>query len=1085
MNQSTNRLCRAPAVPSVSVTSSSGFAVVIALALMSFVLLLLLSVTTLTQVNIRGAVNQQQLLSARENAKLGVLIGLGDLQKYLGPDQRVSARAEISDGSENPYWTGVWDSRNDTRLAWLVSGESPDDQVDYSATTDHEELLPPSPVTGNGSVAVPVVSIQGSSQSTGHYAYWIEDESVKAKANLANSVKDSSDAQELRTAVTIAPRFGLTAVSDLEGLELDLANLDKASNAEQYRLLQAASMAPDSDVWQERFHDLTVHSFGVLSDTKNGGLKRDLTAAFSDSTEFGELINFHSSGDQIFGPANGASATVLDPGGPLWEQMRSYYNLHASAGGSVAVRPQTNSEAGVYPIVTAAQQYFGISKDGNSINVHYMPAVTLWNPYNVALESSDYTVVIGRSAGKPVPSWSYIQFGRVSIVIYDPSGAGTAIDLYPGPYVYNIKGIRLEPGETKVFSPPSGHQPVSFSSTGRDVNNVVYKELNFTPPTLEPGLRIQDSSFYDTIPWTTPWVNFRPVVAPSRNASFGLFQGSAPQIHDNLPLQSSNFLLLNSMSNYRGYDVVGPLNSPAADASSVFATNQLFGLRYRMNFVSNNEHISDRRYDNIPWLKHYNPRASNSGISPFEFLDETSARINPNFDASLDLQQFRSNIQTDFDNGFAGYSLSGNGSLDARLFEITGNTDELISLGQFAQAPLFYTGVANGSDAQQVHVQSMARGNFDNLIPAFALGNSVADPRIPLNQTALNWATDVTGATSYGFNDFDGTHYDYSWLLNDALWDAYFLSTVPQTGAIEEALTNPRLQLSQSAAFYNDPSHSVELQSLRSFNEVSAHLMIDGPFNVNSTSVEAWAALLASFLDVSVPVDGSATTYDMAVDKAAMTRFAANTNSPLSTGADNYLDESAYHGFRVLTKAEIRKLASEIVTEVKLRGPFMTLSDFVNRSLTVDELGIKGALQAAIDRSGINGAFESSDVDLDPYDLIFDQTRPNASFHALEASPGSSGINATITQADLMTKFGPVFTPRGDTFVIRAMGTSSSSVSADSGPRVYCEAVVQRFPEFVESGDAASVFPPVSDLNTKFGRQFKIISFRWVAENEI
>ena len=53
-----------------------------------------------------------------------------------------------------------------------------------------------------------------------------------------------------------------------------------------------------------------------------------------------------------------------------------------------------------------------------------------------------------------------------------------------------------------------------------------------------------------------------------------------------------------------------------------------------------------------------------------------------------------------------------------------------------------------------------------------------------------------------------------------------------------------------------------------------------------------------------------------------------------------------------LTDAEIDKLADNIVIEVRRRGPFMSIADFVNRRLTNQATGLKGPLQAAIDASG-------------------------------------------------------------------------------------------------------------------------------------
>ena len=59
-----------------------------------------------------------------------------------------------------------------------------------------------------------------------------------------------------------------------------------------------------SNVSREFFHDFTVHSSGVLANTKDGGLKRDLSTALlslpSDMQEGG--IN-----SPMFPPANGSS----------------------------------------------------------------------------------------------------------------------------------------------------------------------------------------------------------------------------------------------------------------------------------------------------------------------------------------------------------------------------------------------------------------------------------------------------------------------------------------------------------------------------------------------------------------------------------------------------------------------------------------------------------------------------------------------------------------------------------------------------------------------------------------------------------
>ena len=68
---------------------------------------------------------------AKEAARLALMMAIGDLQKHAGPDQRVTARAEILGDSnvlpETKNWTGVWDTTDTTAEPhWLVSGNLSD-----------------------------------------------------------------------------------------------------------------------------------------------------------------------------------------------------------------------------------------------------------------------------------------------------------------------------------------------------------------------------------------------------------------------------------------------------------------------------------------------------------------------------------------------------------------------------------------------------------------------------------------------------------------------------------------------------------------------------------------------------------------------------------------------------------------------------------------------------------------------------------------------------------------------------------------------------------------------------------------------
>ena len=97
-------------------------------------------------------------------------------------------------------------------------------------------------------------------------------------------------------------------------------------------------------------------------------------------------------------------------------------------------------------------------------------------------------------------------------------------------------------------------------------------------------------------------------------------------------------------------------------------------------------------------------------------------------------------------------------------------------------------------------------------------------------------------------------------------------------------------------------------------------------------------------------------------------------------------------------------------------------------------------------------------------------------------------------QADIMTALAPVLFPRSDTFVIRSYGealnpTTSTTAAPVVEGRAWCEAIVQRIPDYFDAtaatGDAAEVAPPNSAINQALGRRFKIVSFRWLTRSDI
>lgn len=372
--------------------------------------------------------------------------------------------------------------------------------------------------------------------------------------------------------------------------------------------------------------------------------------------------------------------------------------------------------------------------------------------------------------------------------------------------------------------------------------------------------------------------------------------------------------------------------------------------------------------------------------------------------------------------------------------------------------------------------------------------------------------------------------YDIAYEVNQNLWDGFFLSSIPLSNDtqgfawnVEEPLTNPRYYYNPdgSLASADVPGILTGADGLgNGFYRSAEFLHNTAAFNVNSTSVEAWTAFLCSTLGKKLPLRTGAESVDeVTFARHSLPSAAASTDTaePNSWGA--------WAGARALSNDEVRVLAESIVVEVKRRGPFLSLADFVNRRLADqnDETSHMSALDAAIMAAGLNANFSSDPIhrttslnaagtdaearDNNHLDFRNGYRYQNSAGQFTTTQPQSKawGMPGFLTQGDLLEPLAPALTTRGDTFVIRAYGESRD----DSGikARAWVEATVVRTPQYLEhrdSGQAGTVGNTPLDsaldmnhfsgqitegnlnaANRRFGRQFKVKSFRWLHPDEV
>lgn len=266
-------------------------------------------------------------------------------------------------------------------------------------------------------------------------------------------------------------------------------------------------------------------------------------------------------------------------------------------------------------------------------------------------------------------------------------------------------------------------------------------------------------------------------------------------------------------------------------------------------------------------------------------------------------------------------------------------------------------------------------------------------------------------------------------------------------------------------------------------------------FNVNSTSVKAWRSLLGHAHNQQVALHGEngieidPAEYDHVVSRHTV---AADVKAGDDAGLGAaFPSGSEYSGFRTLSESQLDELAERIVDQVRLRGPFLSLSEFVNRQLSSNEdLAVAGALQAALNSltedpneplsnpgNGLSGeTMAANDAKLVGAGYAFAQASEGVSTH---------GFPGWIRQADVLRPIAPVLSARDDTFTIRTYGDARDA-NGKVIARAWCEAIVQRTRDFVDTQDPAdSIDSPIAVTNRDFGRKFIITSFRWLNKDEI
>ncbi len=403
----------------------------------------------------------------------------------------------------------------------------------------------------------------------------------------------------------------------------------------------------------------------------------------------------------------------------------------------------------------------------------------------------------------------------------------------------------------------------------------------------------------------------------------------------------------------------------------------------------------------------------------------------------------------------------------------------------------------------------------DNNVPPYqsnVIANSDAQPLFEPDA--------VTGSNADSYPATNLQH-DDSYCANHLLFDDWFFSTIapqpasfgPTGKTLQETYTafvsdgapldnrayRPILEDAGSSNSRAATLFTAEVNTATAYQTIASRLEVEGMFNVNSTSVKAWRALLGHARNQRMPYYNNngelvlSEPTDFAVSRSTV---ASDVEAGKNGSSGTFPGASEYSGYRVFTDEMLDRLAEEMVRQVRLRGPFLSLSEFVNRKLTQDdkELALAGAVQSALN------VLANENDDLNPYAelqanslntglgvLTANGNQLGCDFQNFpEAAEGKTayGMPGWPRQADLLRPLAPILSARDDSFTIRAYGDARDA-SGQVIASAWCEAVVRRTRDFVSSEDEADTTTTLSSTNQRFGRRFEMTSFRWLNANEI
>lgn len=472
-----------------------GFALIATLSLMILLAILAIGMLSLSAVSLRASSRGDAQAEARANARLALMLAIGELQKEMGPDMRISAESAILDADEDTEaidglaqsrWLASYDSwggwlneeysrpdggslkiqdtygkgREPMFRRWLLSlPEGTEENIDAPkslAALDPDRLVV---MVGNGSVGIDPQNPQPGDEldrvtkaylldvgENGRHAWWISPENHRAKVTLADQSRNLS-VSEWESSHGNTAEVGVGAVEGFEFLDSSGGSAEKLIS---FKTLGVAGA--DNDDMKEHFFDLTSRGKGILTSVRAGHLKKDLSLLFEKSNS-SLPARYKFNPNDIREPSIRPMSPELKdrPAMPnrrfaSWTNMRHFYRMYRS--GSDATPTEQGTTGALGWIGNKPSSDYASSSSLTVTNPPWNGSNHYWRVPILAKLTIIYSLVAKET---PPDSGKYecLQYYSPVFTYWNPYN--TQLVVPSGKISISSKGYRMWPTNTKFY----------------------------------------------------------------------------------------------------------------------------------------------------------------------------------------------------------------------------------------------------------------------------------------------------------------------------------------------------------------------------------------------------------------------------------------------------------------------------------------------------------------------------------------------------------------------------------------------------------------------------------------------------------